>query len=169
MKTGTPDPERAKMYAEVKHSGQTYNDEVPYTYHLQAVVDVLKRFNVYSNIMICAGYLHDSLEDTSASYSDIKERFGEEVAELVYAVTSERGRNRKERNEKTYPKIKENDWAIILKLADRIANVEYGSATGGKVDMYRKEFPDFEAGIRDKDMEPQVTFSMWAHLKQLLK
>lgn len=172
MKTKTPNHERAKFYAQVKHAGQTYNDEVPYTYHLEMVVNVLNRFGVDTGdgffVMKSAGYLHDVLEDTQTSYNDILERFGEEVAELVYAVTSERGRNRKERNAKTYPKIKGFPNAVKLKLADRIANVEYGSATGGKVDMYRKEMPEFEAGIRSPDEEDQITKNMWDYLKKIL-
>jgi (p)ppGpp synthase/HD superfamily hydrolase len=148
-KTGTPDPIYAAEYAELAHSGQQYNDELPYTSHLRSVVAVLARFGETSPTMVCAAWLHDSIEDTKTSYNDIKERFGVEVAELVYAVTSELGRNRKERNAKTYPKLREaGEKAMMLKLADRIANVEYGMATGGKNDMYAKEFPDFETELR---------------------
>src|SRR5689334_382384 len=143
METGRPNPLKAEMYAEIKHSGQTYNEEVPYTFHLKNVVKVLERFDLTDPIWICCAWLHDVIEDTTGSYNDIKIRFGEEVAERVYRVTSELGRNREERNKKTYPKIAEDRNAVLLKLADRIANVEYGLASGGKTDMYAKEFPSF--------------------------
>ena len=162
-----PDPERARMFAELAHSGQTYNNEVPYSYHLTMVVTTLSRFGFSDVEMICAAYLHDTIEDTNRSYNDLKSKFGEAVAELVYDVTSELGHNRKERNLKTYPKIKANPRAVALKLADRIANVEYGAATGGKQDMYAKEFPDFMKAIRTEEGEdPRVT-RMWAHLARL--
>lgn len=160
---GKPDPIKAKMFAEIAHAGQTYNDEVPYSFHLQCVVSVLERFTQTSPEMICAAWLHDSIEDTNKSYNDIKSRFGVEVAELVYAVTSELGRNRKERNEKTYPKLKGNSRAMTLKLADRIANVEYGMASGGKNDMYSKEFPEFFESLFADD-----NHAMWQYLAKLL-
>ena len=115
-----------------------------------------------------AGYLHDTIEDTTRSFKDISERFGEQVAELVYCVTSELGRNRSERNKKTYPKIAANRQAVVLKLADRIANVEYGLATGGKQDMYAKEFPDFFAGLKGDEANIQREINMWNHLRRLL-
>lgn len=53
------DPVKAKMFAEIAHAGQTYNDEVPYTYHLEKVVEVLGRFGITDPIMVCAAYLHE--------------------------------------------------------------------------------------------------------------
>lgn len=167
-KIPNPDPIKAKMFAEIAHAGQTYNDEVPYSHHVECVVDVLARFGFTDVEMRCAGYLHDSVEDTSRSYNDIKKRFGENVAELVYAVTNELGRNRKERNEKTYPKIRGNDRATALKLADRIANVEYGLANGGKNDMYASEHADFSSAIRVETADERIN-RMWRHLGQLLQ
>lgn len=111
-----------------------------------------------------------AIEDTNRSYGDVKKRFGEEVAELVYAVTSELGRNRKERNEKTYPKIRNNARATMLKLADRIANVEYGMASGGKNDMYSSEFASFRAGIYSPEAVgiAPVLDLMWKYLEKIL-
>ena len=166
---GQPDPIRARMFAEIAHSGQTYNDEVPYTYHLDNVVKILQQFSLTDPVMICAGYLHDTIEDTTRSYNDIKDRFGEDVAELVFCVTSELGRNRKERNEKTYPKIAANPRAILLKLADRIANIEYGLASGGKTEMYTKEFPEFFKALYSKENISNTEIIMWNYLKRLLR
>lgn len=164
----TPDIEKARMFAELAHSNQTYNDDVPYTYHLHQVVAVLSRFGFTDSVIVCAGFLHDAIEDTNRSYNDIKRRFGEDVAELVYAVSSELGRNREDRNKKTYPKIKGNCRATILKLADRIANVEYGGATGGKTATYVKEFESFENGIRDRETETTQLTRMWDYLRRIL-
>ena len=160
---------KAKYFAEIAHAGQVYNDEVPYTVHLEQVVQTLDKFGIRSNDMICGAWLHDVIEDTGKSYSDIKSRFGEDVAEIVCAVTSELGRNRKERNIKTYPKIKASERALILKLADRIANVNYGLISGGKTDMYAKEFEDFRNSLKSEatDSNP-VILNMWKYLAKLL-
>lgn len=167
IKTPQADPVRAKMFADVGHTGQMYNDDIPYVAHLQMVVDVLIRYGYTDPEMISAAYCHDLLEDSNRSYNDLKSNFGEGVAELVYAVTSELGRNRKERNEKTYPKLRGNHRATILKLADRIANVEYGAANGGKNDMYAKEFPGFKAALYQDFQDPAID-RMWKHLEKLL-
>jgi (p)ppGpp synthase/HD superfamily hydrolase len=154
------------MFAEVAHAGQTY-DKFPYPYHLGQVVQMLEKFGFDDVVILCAGWLHDSIEDTNTSYNDIKAEFGEGVAELVFSVTNEKGRNRKERNEKTYPGIRGNERATALKLADRIANVEHGSINGGKDEMYRKEFSSFEKALRVLPEDERLT-RMWKHLRRLL-
>lgn len=163
-----PAPTRARHFATLAHGSQSYNDEVPYVVHLEQVVNVLSRFGFDDPLMVCGGWLHDVVEDTNTNYNAIKQRFGYEVAELVYAVTSELGRNRKERNEKTYPKIKGNYAATALKLADRIANVEYGLATGGEMrSKYVEEYPGFKTAIQFQYEDLRVT-AMWRHLDVLL-
>ena len=157
------------MFAKIAHAGQTYNDEVPYDFHLEGVVNVLARFGVTDSGMVCAAWLHDSLEDTNRSYNDISKRFGVHVAETVYAVSSELGRNRTERNARTYPKIRVSGPATVIKLADRIFNQEYGMASGGKVDMYRKEYAGFRGAIfNENHLEhwPCLTY-MWAYLDKM--
>jgi len=163
---------RARYYAEVAHTGQLYNTELPYVVHLENVVAILKRFGVVDEDMTCAGWLHDAIEDTRVSYHDIKDRFGVDVAELVYAVTNELGRSRRERNSKTYSKIRGIQGPTVLKLADRIANVEYGAATGGKVAMYASEFEGFVTGLyvpmQLSSVYGVASERMWEHLARLL-
>lgn len=169
----TLNPKMARQFAELAHAGQPYDHDMPYSAHLDHVVSVLEQFGFTDPAMICAGYLHDVIEDTNRSYSDVKNRFGFEVAELVFAVTSERGRNRDERNKRTYPKIAGNPRAVALKLGDRIANVTFGAAvaeTNSKYQMYKKEFASFSSAIRDADQakeDPRIT-RMWTHLMNVL-
>lgn len=167
-----PNLTKAQYFAEVSHAGQVYNDEVPYTVHLSHVVKTLERFGINDTAMLCAGWLHDSIEDTRVSYNDIRQKFGFEVAELVYAVTNELGRNRKERSEKTYPKMQSNQRALILKLADRIANVQYGLENGGKTNMYASEFEGFAKALYDTTGCPATEggelSKMWEFLARLL-
>ena len=85
------------------------------------------------------------------------------MAEIVFCCTDELGRNRKEKKEKTLPKTASNPDAIIVKLADRIANIEQG----GKVGMYAEEYEEFKGALylnTPKDARP-----MWEHLEKLLK
>ena len=151
----------ARMVAVVAHSNQRYDEIFPYEKHLDDVVDILKRFG-FSGKYIVAGYLHDTIEDDGISYNDIKKHFGFEVAEMVYCVTDELGRNRKEKKEKTLPKTASNPDAIIIKLADRIANIEHG----GKIDMYAKEYDEFKGALYLNT--PKDGKLMWECLDKLL-
>ena|SRR3990167_9961977 len=168
-----PSPKLAENLATTAHAGQLYDDKIPYIRHPGMVVAVLERFGITRSEMVCGGWCHDVIEDSRNSYNDVKKELGAEVAELVYAVTSELGRDRKERNQKTYGKIRASRDALILKLADRIANLEYSSANGGKAEMYRAEFPEFyDALYRAPDQatpDGQILARMWAHVKLLLK
>lgn len=143
------------------HGNQDYDGIFPYEKHLQDVVNVLKRFD-FGNKYLIAGWLHDSIEDGAISYNKIKKHFGSEVAEMVYAVSDELGRNREEKKAKTYPKIRENPDSLIIKLADRIANIEHG----GKIDMYKKEYSKFKLSLYNKD---RMAEPMWSHLDKLLQ
>jgi len=158
--------QEAEMIALLVHKEQTY-DTFPYEKHLRDVVDILKRYG-FEGVIIIAGWLHDSIEDTTLTYNKIKDLFGKEVAEIVFAVTDELGRNRKERKEKTYPKIKAcGEKAIAVKLADRIANIEHGMRMGGDMlDMYRKEFADFYKNLH---VENTIADPLWKHLIDILE
>jgi len=176
----------AKLFATTKHvldNHQLYGNILPYTHHLQAVEQVLIRFCFQNDENLrAAAWLHDVVEDTQGKANevrarDLEELFNEDVANLVSAVTSENGPNRKTRNALTYPKIRETGArAIALKLADRIANVEYG---GGALVMYRKEYANFRhalfvpytaevAAEDDINPVPGFVFPMWKHLDRLL-
>ena len=156
------DYREARLVAVRAHASQTYDEIFPYEKHLDDVVEVIKRFG-YSGKYVIAAYLHDILEDTGLSYNDVKRHFGVEVAEMVYCVTDELGRNRKEKKEKTLPKTASNPDAIILKLADRIANIEHG----GKIDMYAKEYQEFRGTLYLNT--PDHAKKMWGYLEGILK
>lgn len=152
----------ARMVSIQAHGNQTYDGIFPYHKHLDDVVDVIKRFG-FSGKYIVAGYLHDIIEDTALSYNKVKKHFGIEVAEMVYCVTDELGRDREEKKRKTLPKTASNSDAIILKLADRIANIEHG----GKIDMYAKEYNQFKGALYLNT--PNDAIQMWEYLDTLLK
>lgn len=156
--------QRAMAFATAAHGSQKYGMH-SYMVHPENVVQVIKIFSEeFDEPLICAGYNHDTIEDTDTSYNDLQKIFGTEVAELVYAVTDELGRNREERHVKTYPKIRQNDKAIALKLADRISNVSYSIADReSRFVMYLKERQGFEEALRGTGTHKP----MWEQLDRL--
>ena len=164
-----PQIKKAAEFAQRAHMAQMY-DQYPYFKHLENVYNVLLRFgfkeeNLEDLDILIASWLHDVMEDTARSYSDVKKEFGQNVAEIVYCLTDELGRNRKEKKEKTYPKIRSNSKSIILKVADRIANIEYAIENKNQsfVDMYSKEFEDFQHHLR---LYKHID-EMWSYLQSL--
>ena len=79
---------------------------------------------------ICAGLLHDTVEDTSASLDDVRERFGDDIAQLVDGVTKLTGitfHSRDEQQAENYRKMMvamaTDIRVILIKLADRLHNM----------------------------------------------
>lgn len=163
----------ASLAAEL-HSGHRYGAH-PYTFHTSAVASVLSEVFAHHpmrEVLICAGHLHDVLEDSldieAASGSILRElgEFGPVVLEIVKAVTDEPGRSRSERAQRTRPKIAAAGWpAVAVKLADRMCNTR--QAAEGRSDlfrMYRKEHPAFRADLCQVGSEIPEIASMWAEL-----
>lgn len=78
--------QRAYHFAEKAHEGQKRASGEPYITHCVAVASILAELNV-PPVIIVAGLLHDSVEDTPVTLETIQEEFGEEVARLVDGVT----------------------------------------------------------------------------------
>lgn len=160
--------ERALLVASKAHSNQVY-DIYPYEYHILQVVKIAEELGYDEDIVVSCG-LHDILEDTELSYNDIKTAFGENIAEIVYCVTDELGRNRKERKEKTYPKIRGNWKAAVVKICDRIANVQHSRLYNQKLfDMYNKEHNYFCSSIGDLNHPQSEMDKAWTKLKQVIE
>lgn len=150
--------EKAKEYAIKCHTDTChYYDTHLYSYHLQMVVDVANKFihlipEKDRDVVISSAWCHDLIEDTRNTYSDVLKTTSLEVAEIVYALTNEKGRTRKERaNEKYYTGIKNTPYATFVKLCDRIANIQYSMSQRSRMlEMYRKETPDFINTLYDE-------------------
>lgn len=140
----------ARAYAIQAHGDQKYGVDKPYSYHLDAVYDISRHY--FSSLLkeyqdddiFIIAYLHDILEDTDVTYTDLENVFRtSSIAMAVYALTDEPGKNRKIRKLNTWHKIRANYRATYIKLCDRLAN----TLEPGKIDMYRKEFPVFQAAL----------------------
>ena len=141
-------------FASKHHKGQWYGSK-PYMYHLKKVSDVALDLKFTDEPILMSCLLHDIIEDTEISYKDVKENFGEEVAEIVYCVTDELGKSRKERKSKTYKKIRNNPKSIVVKLCDRISNITESMGSENYnlklMKMYLDEHIDFVCGITNED------------------
>lgn len=144
--------DRAREFAIAAHGNQCYGDE-PYESHLAAVVQILEDFG-FSDEFKAAGWLHDVVEDTDKKIADISDAFGDRVAHLVWAVTG--GGDRESHVASIHRKIGAYPDAAVVKLADRIANVE-ACRRGDKHSVrYSREHGDFATTIR-----PHVPLAMW--------
>lgn len=159
---------KAKEFAIKAHGNQQYGDR-PYSYHLESVVQIAKNLDLENDIILGC-WLHDTIEDCNVSYQDIKREFGRDVAEIVFDVTDELGRNRKERKVKTYPKIKANEKALCVKLCDRIANLNQ-TISDQKFDllsMYFKEHTEFKEKLYSPSHNIN-TIKLWQILDDLIE
>ena len=78
--------ELARQIAVAAHEGQTYGDK-PYVYHLEQTVRLLKTIGCSDEDLLCAMMLHDTIEDTAITYSDLNIQMGIEVADRVADLT----------------------------------------------------------------------------------
>jgi (p)ppGpp synthase/HD superfamily hydrolase len=169
--------DRAREFALAAHGEQKYGQE-PYSVHLDDVAATLSQFGFDDPILRAAAYLHDVVEDTTVTLDDLRKLFPEEVVYIVDGVTSQPGPNRKTRNAATYPRIAEDDRRLIVKLADRIANVRTSlrgnpmihnhtlSLDGSLYQMYLKEYPAFRAALHSSVVQ---TEEMWDELDKLMR
>jgi (p)ppGpp synthase/HD superfamily hydrolase len=160
--------DKAEMLAVKMHALQDY-DGFPYQKHLNDVKQVLLDHGYELNGIECVcAMLHDILEDCPVSYNDIKKQFGEEVAEVVYCVTDELGRDRKERKIKTYSKIRSNPKAIVIKLADRIANIKNSiEMQHSMLNRYIEEQEEFKKQLFEP-LADAKTLSLWETLESII-
>lgn len=77
---------KAYRFAEQAHAGQKRASGEPYVTHCVAVAAILAEMRVPPAVVI-AGLLHDTVEDTSVTLSDIRNEFSDEIANLVDGVT----------------------------------------------------------------------------------
>ncbi len=131
---------QAAIYASLMHKDQKYGQR-PYTFHLKMVVDIV-RANGGSIEQITAAWLHDTIEDTSATREAIAQQFGKEVADMVWALTGI-GQTRNECIDNAIEKIAATPGAGLIKLADRFANVT-SCIDDGKIQWLGKYIQEHE-------------------------
>ncbi len=153
-----------------------YDRYLPYEFHLRMVNNVYVDFKHLLNgkMPYCCGiavFGHDLIECTRVSYSDIENQLGKEVADIVYAVTNDKGKNREERaGDMYYEGIRNTPGAVFVKLCDRIANVQYSKMTKSRMfEMYKKENDNFIIKLGYDDTNTHEYFEMFSYLVNLFK
>jgi len=133
--------ENAELFAKSKHAGKLKKSGITYSNHLENVVSRLKSLGIIDEEVLCAGWLHDILEDTDTSFDELFEKFGRRIAVLTLSLTKtkfvidtdddstlsltkKRAIPEKQRQKEYAVKIKESEIdAKLIKLCDISANL----------------------------------------------
>lgn len=160
--------EKAKAYAELKHAGQIHGTR-PFTTHLGEVVSALHEFGHLDDDLTAAAWLHDVVEDTPVTIEEIYTEFGQRIGDLVDALTDGPGATRVEKKQKPYTTIPNVNGAVIVKLADRIANVRHTIAdTEPEAEKYYAMYKREHAGFCKALGGTGEAADMWQLLDSLL-
>lgn len=124
--------DKALVFACEMHNGQVRKggNNQPYIFHPLEVMCIASNMTLDEDVLVGA-LLHDTIEDTPATYEKVKELFGERVADLVSDESEDKriGTPKKdtwhERKVEAINKLKEvkDEGALIICLSDKIANL----------------------------------------------
>lgn len=175
---------------------QKYDHVLPYGFHLKMTASYVSRYGYLvaeteADILIlyASAYLHDTIEDARMTYNDVvkflkefkgggfvlpegvRQHLEDQVPEIVYALTNEKGRNRGERaNDLYYQGIRQTKFASFIKMCDRMANIQYTMMfvfANRMLDVYRREYPEFIRSISEGAVT-QVPDAMKEEAERLL-
>src|SRR3954447_508946 len=121
--------ERAFVFACERHADQRRQSGEDFIVHPVGVAKICAGMRL-DTATLCAALLHDTVEDTSASLLEVRDEFGEEIANLVDGVTKLTGitfQSRDDRQAENYRKMivamASDVRVILIKLADRLHNM----------------------------------------------
>ena len=150
----------AYNYAYKMHKGQMRKSGEEYIVHPTDVALILSEYQTDPTTII-AGLLHDVIEDTDATFDEVKELFGEEVALLIEGVTKlgqykfkgvEQEKEKVAAQAKNYQKMllamAKDIRVVIVKLADRLNNIRtLGALPKVKQERIARETMDIYAPL----------------------
>lgn len=161
---------------------QKYDGNLPYSFHLNLVAKQVEKFkhllsDIDQDAVICGAWGHDLIEDARITYNDIKNKnilyregikggfLSHKVADIIYACTELRGKNRSERHGAEYIQgLKDCRLGLFVKLCDIAANIGYGLLTNsGMYDKYKIEFPKLKEQLYTEEFKP-----LWDYIEKLL-
>ncbi len=149
---------KAYDFAVRAHADQKRHSGDPYVIHPVAVADILTELKLDS-ATIATGLLHDTIEDTHATYNTIVKEFGTEVADLVDGVTkisvleNQANTSTKAENFRKLILATSKDIRVLLvKLADRLHNMRTIEAIDNneKKERIAKETMEIYAPLADR-------------------
>ena len=120
------------LFATIAHKNQKTPQGYPYLIHLILVTSEVIEASFYDdfsfdeiNIAISCALLHDTIEDTTTTYEEIKERFGEVIANGVLALSKNEKLKKEEQMIDSLNRLKlQPKYIQMVKLADRITNLQ---------------------------------------------
>lgn len=124
---------KAWNYASTVHNGQQVpGAEIPYINHIglvamEAMAAIARSDEITSpDLLVVCALLHDTIEDTDASFSDIEKEFGTDVANGVMALSKDKNLPTKEEQMlDSLQRIKNEPKEVwMVKLSDRITNLQ---------------------------------------------
>ncbi len=144
----------AIQFAKAAHEGQSRASGEPYIAHPFAVASILADLKMDAPTIVAA-MLHDVVEDTSNTLSDVEARFGQEVAQLVDGVTKldrlevrTREEEQAENLRKMLLAMAKDIRVILIKLADRLHNMRtLKHLTADRVQRIARETMDIYAPL----------------------
>ncbi len=118
---------KAKIAIGTFHEKQLYGGFLSYIFHLNKVDKVIDHYfysipNGKLFVLKAAALLHDIIEDTSFTKKELRNDFGNEIADIVIAVTKNSFEKLKIFENFYYKKVAKNKLAIYVKVADKIIN-----------------------------------------------
>jgi len=125
---------RAYDYSSKAHTGQKRKSGDPYFIHPASVAGIITELRL-DTASVCAGLLHDVVEDTAWTVGDVSARFGPAVGGLVAAVSEDDGiANYRRRKRALRAQIaRAGPDAIDIALADKVASLRYALERGKRV------------------------------------
>jgi GTP diphosphokinase / guanosine-3',5'-bis(diphosphate) 3'-diphosphatase len=120
---------KAYVYCAKVHAGQVRKTGEPYLIHPLAVASILAQLRL-DDASICAGLLHDTVEDTLATLEEVQELFGKDIADIVDGVTKlgqVKFNTAEEKLAENFRKMlvamSRDIRVLLVKLADRLHNM----------------------------------------------
>lgn len=139
-----------------RHKGQLYGINLPYSFHIYETYNIATEYTNDKHVL-SATILHDIIEDTSTTYEELYDGFGEYITNLVFYVSDPIGLNRRERKDLLYYKfqnlLNDNNFSdefkrqvALIKCCDRYVNMlqSYAVSDFNKMDMYMREYSEFK-------------------------
>lgn len=152
---------KAYEFAELLHEGQYRQSGEPYIIHPLSVACILAEMNADKDT-ICAGLLHDTLEDTKIIRADIETLFNPSIAKLVEGVTKISKLNFSSKQDQNMANtrkiiigITEDVRIIIIKLADRLHNM--------RTLQFKSEFKQKENAMETMDIFVPLAYYIGAY------
>jgi len=111
-----------ELFAKKKHSGAMVKySTTSYSKHLEDVVNRLKSLGVIDEEILCAGWLHDVMNNTDTSFDDLFEQFGSRITVLVSSLSKDLSLSRKQQETVYVKQLKETSFDSKLILLCNIS------------------------------------------------